>query len=65
MSWLASMFGGGKAERDMDEHLESLKQQQRQIDHKLRNIEQKLNQLEPLGQLVTALERDEGGHGGS
>lgn len=60
MSWLASMFGGGKAEKDMDEHLECLQKKNSQIDHKLRNIEMKLNQLEPLGELVEALLREEG-----
>jgi prefoldin subunit 5 len=62
MSWLASMFGGGKAEKDMDEHLDALRKQTREIDHKLRNLDMKLSSIsEPLSQLVEEWQRQERG----
>jgi prefoldin subunit 5 len=56
------MFGGGKAEKDMDEHLDALRKQTREIDHKLRNLDMKLSSIsEPLSQLVEEWQRQERG----
>jgi prefoldin subunit 5 len=65
MSWLASMFGGGKAEKDMDQHLDALRRQTREISHKLNNLEMKIESVaEPLAQLVQQWQQTDGEGGG-
>lgn len=52
--WIAKMFGW-KPEGDVDETLMSLRQSQREVGHRLRNIEQK---LEPIERLIQSMRED-------